>query len=75
MRRVTEVDGRTLQDPRKAQDELAAIVTASDDKRKRELLEQFEKYGLVGAVTDFGQLLLLFTSSDILHYEFTYRRT
>jgi hypothetical protein len=75
LRRVTEVDGRMLQDPRKAQDELAAIVTASDDKRKRELLEQFEKYGLVGAVTDFGQLLLLFTSSDILHYEFTYRRT
>jgi len=74
MRRVTAVDGRTVQDPKKAQQELAAIVTAADDKRKKELLEQFEKYGLLGAVTDFGQLLLLFTSSDILHYEFTYRR-
>lgn len=75
LRRVTAVDGHTLQDSKKAQDELAAIVTAPDDKRKKELLEQFEKYGLVGAVTDFGQLLLLFTSGDILHYEFTYRRT
>jgi hypothetical protein len=75
LRRVTAVDGRTLQDSKKAQDELAAIVTAPDDKRKKELLEQFERYGLVGAVTDFGQLLLLFTSGDILHYEFTYRRT
>jgi hypothetical protein len=75
LRRVTSVDGRTLQDSKKAQDELVAIVTARDDKRKKELLEQFEKYGLVGAVTDFGQLLLLFNSHDILHYEFSYRRT
>ncbi|MCU1337069.1 MAG: hypothetical protein JWO19_2650 [Bryobacterales bacterium] len=74
LRRVTSVDGRTVQDSKKAQQELAAIVTAADDKRKKELLEQFEKYGLVGAVTDFGQLLLLFTSGDVLHYEFTYRR-
>jgi hypothetical protein len=75
LRRVTAVDGRTVQDSKKAQQELAAVVSAPDDKRKKELLEQFEKYGLLGAVTDFGQLLLLFTSSDILHYEFTYRRT
>jgi hypothetical protein len=74
LRRVTAVDGRTVQDARKAQQELAAVVTAADDKRKKELLEQFEKYGLVGAVTDFGQLLLLFNSNDVLHYEFTYRR-
>ena len=74
LRRVTSVDGRTVQDPKKAQQELAAVVTAADDKRKKELLEQFEKYGLVGAVTDFGQLLLLFTSGDVVHYEFTYRR-
>jgi hypothetical protein len=74
LRRVTAVDGRTVQDSRKAQEELAAIVTATDDKRKKELLVQFEKYGLVGAVTDFGQLILLFTSGDVLHYEFTYRR-
>ncbi|MGZ4824434.1 MAG: hypothetical protein ACXVZT_07425 [Terriglobales bacterium] len=75
LRRVTAVDGRTVQDSKKAQEELAAIVTAPDDKRKKELLVQFEKYGLVGAVTDFGQLLLLFNSNEILHYEFTYRRT
>jgi len=75
LRRVTSVDGHPVQDSKKAQQELAAIVTAPDDKRKKELLEQFEKYGLVGAVTDFGQLLLLFNSQDVMHYEFTYRRT
>lgn len=74
LRRVTTVDGRKVQDPKKAQQELAAIITAAGDKRKKELLEQFEKYGLVGAVTDFGQLLLLFNSHDVLHYEFTYLR-
>ena len=74
VRRVTEVDGRAVQDSKKAQEDLAAIVTAPDDQRKKELLEQFEKYGLVGAVTDFGQLLMLFTSGDIPHYEFTFRR-
>jgi len=68
------VDGRTVQDSKKAQEELIAIVTAPDDRRKKELLERFEKYGLVGAVTDFGQLLLLFNSHDVMHYEFTYRR-
>jgi hypothetical protein len=74
LRRVTSLDGRKLQDSKKAQEELAAIVMAADDKRKKELLTQFEKYGLLGAVTDFGQLLLLFTSGDVNHYEFTFRR-
>ena len=75
MRRVTSLDGHKLQDSKKAQDELAAIVMAADDKRKKELLTQFEKYGLLGAVTDFGQLLLLFAPGDVNHYEFTFRRT
>jgi hypothetical protein len=74
MRRVTAVDGKMLQDSKHAQEELAAIVTTDDDKRKKKLLEQFEKYGLMGAVTDFGQLLLLFSSGDVQHYEFSYRR-
>ena len=47
---------------------------AAGNKRKKELLTQFEKYGLLGAVTDFGQLLLLFTSGDVNHYAFTFRR-
>ena len=74
LRRVTAIDGRPVQDAGKAQRELMAIVTAPSDKQKKQLLEQFEKYGLVGAVTDFGQLLLLFNSHDVMHYEFTYRR-
>jgi len=72
IRRVTSVDGRKVQDSNKAQQELAAILTGDDEKRKKELLKQFEQYGLVGAVTDFGQLLLLFNPQDVLRYEFTF---
>src|SRR5262249_30820205 len=35
----------------------------------------FEKYGLVGAVTDFGQVLLLFTRREMERYEFTPKGT
>jgi hypothetical protein len=38
-------------------------------------LKQFEKYGLLGAVTDYGQALLLFTRRNLEQYEFTAKGT
>lgn len=73
VRQVISVDGRKITDTKKAQDALAKAITASDDAQKKELLKEFERYGLNGAVTDFGQLLLLFTRRDIERYEFTSR--
>ncbi len=73
LRQVVSVDGRKVGDTKKAQDALAKVITASDDARKKEVLKQFEKYGLVGAVTDFGQLILLFTRRELERYEFTAR--
>ena len=73
LRRVTIADGRQVVESKKAQDELARALTATDDNSKKELLKQFEKYGLSGAVNDFGQLLLLFTRRSIERYEFTYK--
>ena len=70
LRQVVSVDGRKIDDTKKAQDQLAKAITASDDIRKKEVLKQFEKYGLVGAVTDFGQLILLFTRRELERYEF-----
>jgi len=74
LRQVISVDGRNVQDSKKAADQLAKAITAHDDTRKKQMLEQFEKYGLIGAVTDFGQLILLFNPRDIERYEFTFRR-
>lgn len=71
LRQVISADGRRVNESKKAQDALARAITASDDDSKKELLKQFEKFGLSGAVNDFGQLLLLFTRRGIERYEFT----
>jgi hypothetical protein len=71
LRQVTAVDGRKIEDAKKAQDALAKAISAKDDGRKKALLKQFEKYGLLGAVTDYGQALLLFTRRNMERYEFT----
>jgi hypothetical protein len=75
LRQVTSVDGKKIEDTKKAQQALAKAITATDDARKKTLLKQFEKYGLVGAVTDYGQALLLFTRRNMERYEFTTRGT
>lgn len=72
LRRVISVDGHPVHD-KKSEDSLAKIISLKDDQRERELLKDFQKYGLVGAVTDFGPLLLLFTPRDIVHFEFSLR--
>jgi len=70
LRRVVSVDGRPVSDAKKAEDSLARIIALKDDQREKELLKEFEKYGLVGAVMDFGPLLMLFTPREIEHFEF-----
>jgi hypothetical protein len=70
LRRVTSVDGRSIADTKKAEESLAKIIALNDDLREKELLKEFQKYGLVGAVMDFGPLLMLFTPREIEHYEF-----
>jgi len=70
VRQVTSVDGKKIENTKKAQAALAKAITATDDARKKELLKQFEKYGLLGAVTDYGQALLLFTRRNMERYEF-----
>ena len=70
LRRVISVDSHPVSD-KKNEDSLARIIALKDDQRERELLKEFEKYGLTGAVTDFGPLLLLFTPRGIEHFEFS----
>jgi hypothetical protein len=74
LRQVISVDGKKVAETKKAQDSLAKAITASDDAQKRAMLKEFEKQGLAGAVTDFGQLLLLFSARSLERYEFTPRQ-
>ena len=75
LRQVVSVDGKKIEETRKAQEALAKAITATDDTRKKDAMKQLEKYGLTGAVTDFGQLLLLFGRREIERYEFSYKGT
>jgi hypothetical protein len=75
LRQVTSVDGHKVAETGKAQEELAKAITASGDARRVQMLKDFEKHGLLGAVTDLGQMLLLFSARDIVRYEFSSLRT
>lgn len=70
LRRVLTVDTKPVSG-RKSEDSLARIISLNDDQRERELLTEFQKYGLAGAVTDFGPLLMLFLPRQIEHFEFS----
>jgi hypothetical protein len=71
LRQVTSVDGKQVAGESQAQDALAKLITSHNDDRKRRALEQLQKYGLQGAATDFGQILLLFTRGNLERYEIT----
>ncbi|MEO8096140.1 MAG: hypothetical protein ABI811_00450 [Acidobacteriota bacterium] len=72
LRQVVSVDGKPVKSSVQDPEALARIIVASDDGRKRELLKQFQEYGLVGAANDFGQIILLFTAANMPRYEFSY---
>ena len=71
LRQVASVDGKQFAGGKQAQDALVKLLTRSDDQRKKRALEQLEKYGLQGAATDFGQILLLFSRANQERYEIT----
>jgi hypothetical protein len=70
IRKVLAVDGKPVPGSKDAAGELMRAIQARGDRSRRKLLEAFEKHGLVGTVTDFGQLLLLFARAHQEEYEF-----
>lgn len=70
VRQVVSVDGRRVRTPEKARETLILGIQSEDDRRKKKLLVEFEKYGLLGAAVDFGQVLLLFERPRQANYEF-----
>jgi hypothetical protein len=67
---VVSVDGRKVLAVEKARRSLTLGVTSADDSLKKQMLKDFEKHGLTGAATDFGQLILLFTKRRLKNYQF-----
>lgn len=72
IRKVTGVDGKPVGDSGRAVEQLMQTVQSGTDRTRRKLLEDFEKHGLMGAVTDFGQLLLLFARANQEAYSYTF---
>jgi hypothetical protein len=69
-RQVVSIDGRPLASQEKARRTLTIGLRSEDDALKKRMLENFEKHGLLGAVTDFGQILLLFGRRRLDDYTF-----
>jgi len=73
-RQVVSVDGRRVLDSEKARQSLAINMSSDDDRLRKRMLQDFEKYGMVGAATDFGQMILLFRRRMLAGYEFAVLR-
>ena len=72
-RQVVSVDGKPVKGSEKAREKLSLGLTSHDDRIRKRMLETFEKHGLRGAVTDFGQIILLFGKSRLSKMDFTFK--
>ena len=70
VRKVISVDGKQVTAVDKARQAMTLGLNSNDDRLKKRLLEDFEKHGLHGAATDFGQVILLFSAHRLRDYEF-----
>jgi hypothetical protein len=70
IRKVISVDGKQFTSREKAREAMTLGLHSEDDRLKKRLLEDFEKHGLRGAVTDFGQVILLFSARHQKDYQF-----
>jgi len=69
-RRIFEIDGQPVEKEAMARTDFVSDITRGDDDARQRLLDQFEKKTLPGAAADFGQVLLLFTKSNLDKYSF-----
>lgn len=70
VRRAISVDGREVTSVDKARHAMTLGLNSSDVKLRKRLLEDFERHGLHGAATDFGQIILLFSPAHLHDYAF-----
>ncbi len=71
-RKIIQVDGKAVKNASRARLELASNMTSDDDRRRKKMLQDFEHLGMVGAATDFSQIILLFRRENLSRYEFRY---
>jgi hypothetical protein len=70
LRQIISVDGRDVAGHKRARQTLTLGIKNNDDRAKKKMLRRFEKSGLRGAATDFGQVILLFLRRNLDKYQF-----
>ncbi|MBL8176960.1 MAG: hypothetical protein JNK48_19965 [Bryobacterales bacterium] len=71
LRQVLSVDGRTVKARGKLRETLAMGMQGEADRAKKNLLKEFERYGLKEAANvDFGQALLMFAKRAQENFQF-----
>lgn len=74
LRQVVLVDGRPVKAAGSLREALLMGLRTETDRLKKKLLREFESYGLRHAAADFGQIVLLFTQSQMANYKFSLLR-
>jgi hypothetical protein len=69
-RQVVAVDGKQIKKPEKARLALAMNMASDDDRERKRMLQDFERYGMIGAATDFAQDIVLFRRRSLPNYRF-----
>ena len=64
-RQIVSVDGRAIQTAEAARKTLTLNAKSPDDRLRKRILQDFEKYGLVDIATDYGPILLAFTKRGL----------
>jgi hypothetical protein len=70
IRVVTAVNGRPVRDRLKARLALSEGMASDMDRFNKQMLQDLESHGMIGAVTDAGQLLLMFVRPKLADFEF-----
>lgn len=76
LRQVIAVDGKTVKARGKLRETLAMGMKGEADRAKKNMLKEFERYGLKEAASvDFGQALLMFVRRAQENFTFSFLRT
>ena len=70
LRKVMDVDGKSVMPPKKARERLAFGLKSDDERTRLRLMEEFTKYGLDGLATDYSLTLLLFRVGEVDKFRF-----
>ena len=73
LRKVIDVDGRTVMAPKKARERLAFGLKSDDERARLKMMEEFTKYGLDALATDYSLSLLLFRFGEIDKIRFEWK--